>query len=89
MAATLAKNGKDEQSDMYRLKVNEVAREKGLSLRQLQKRSGLDMRLIHKVMRDDQANITLVTLDRLALACGVDMRDLIESMPEPPSGSPS
>jgi len=68
---------------MIRLRVKEVAEQRGISQRQLQIRSELDMRIIHRVIRNDRANITLITLDRLAKALGVDPRELIEPVTEP------
>jgi transcriptional regulator with XRE-family HTH domain len=69
---------------MIRLKVKEVAVAKGISQRQLVIRSGLDLRLVQKVMRNPHANITLSTLDRIATVLNVDASELIESVPNPP-----
>jgi transcriptional regulator with XRE-family HTH domain len=67
---------------MIRVKVKEVAQQKGMSQRQLFLRSGLDIRIIQRVMRDPYVNITLVTLDRIAKTLGVDASELIESVPD-------
>lgn len=67
---------------MIRLKVKETAQQKGMSQRQLVIRSGLDLRMVQKVMRNPYTNITLVTLDRLAKTLGVDASELIESVPD-------
>lgn len=67
---------------MFRLKVREKAKVLGVSQRQLIKRSGLDVKSIQRVWRDEQANITLITLDRIAMALKVDCSELIESVPE-------
>jgi transcriptional regulator with XRE-family HTH domain len=69
---------------MIRLKVKQVAAARGLSQRQLQIRSGLDIRIIQRVMRSEKANITLTTLDKLAKALGIDASELIESVPDEP-----
>jgi transcriptional regulator with XRE-family HTH domain len=66
---------------VYRLKVKDIARKKGLSQRQLILRSGLDTRVVQRVLRDDHANITLATLDRIAGVLDVDISELIESIP--------
>jgi transcriptional regulator with XRE-family HTH domain len=67
---------------MILLRVKEVANQKGISQRQLVLRSGLDIRIVQRVMRNPHANITLATLDRLAQALGVDASELIVSVPD-------
>jgi transcriptional regulator with XRE-family HTH domain len=69
---------------MIRLKVQEIAKQKGLSQRQLILRSGLDTRVVQRVMRDSFANITLATLDKFAEVLEVDASELIESVHEVP-----
>ena len=69
---------------MIRLKVKEVAQQKGISQRQLMIRSGLDIRIVQRVFRDSTTNITLATLDKLARVLGVDASLLIESDPPLP-----
>lgn len=64
---------------MIRLKIKEVAQAKGISQRQLMMRSGLDMRIVRNVLRNEHANITMSTLDRIAIVLQVDARELIES----------
>jgi len=51
---------------LFRLKVQEVARKKGISQRQLFLRSGVDITIIRKIFHDPHANITLETLAKLA-----------------------
>lgn len=67
---------------MIRLKIKEVAKQKGISQRQLIIRSGLDQRVVVRVMHNDYENIELRTLDRLAKVLGVDASTLIESVPD-------
>ena len=67
---------------MFRLKVRDIAKQKGLSQRQLILRSGLDTRVVQRVLRDNHANITLSTLDKLASVLDVDISELIESVPD-------
>ncbi|MBO0783795.1 MAG: helix-turn-helix transcriptional regulator [Ktedonobacteraceae bacterium] len=74
---------------MLRLKVREVAQQKGVSQRQLVIRSGLDIRVVQRVMRDSATNITLITLDRLAKALDVDARELIEPVSDTPESQES
>ncbi len=70
---------------MIRLKVKEVAREKKISQGKLSRLSEVNMTTIQLIYRKPtSANITLLTLDRLAMALGVNAQDLIESVyPEP------
>lgn len=65
---------------MFRLKVREVAKARGMSQRQLVLRSELDIKTVQWVFRDDHANITMITLDRIAVTLGVDISELIESV---------
>jgi transcriptional regulator with XRE-family HTH domain len=65
---------------MIRVKVKEIAQARGISQRQLFLRSGLDIRIIQRVMRDPFVNITLHTLDKLAETLDVDASELIESV---------
>jgi DNA-binding Xre family transcriptional regulator len=67
---------------MVRLKVKEVALAMGISQRQLSLRSGIDMKNIQKIMRNPTANVTTHTLDRIAKVLGVDVRELLESVPD-------
>ena len=69
---------------MFRLKVKEKAKEKKISQGRLSRMADVDDNTLQKVFRDPHANITLYTLDKLAVALGVDIRDLIESVPEEP-----
>ncbi len=67
---------------MFRLKIQEKAKVLGISQRQLMRRSGLDIKVVQRVFRDEQANITMITLDRIAQALKVDVSELIESVPD-------
>jgi transcriptional regulator with XRE-family HTH domain len=65
---------------MIRLKVEEVAKAKGVSMRQLAKRSGLVYNTVRLIYRDPYRPLSTVTLDKLAKALGVDASELIESI---------
>lgn len=67
---------------MIRLKIEEVAKTKGVSMRQLSKRSGLVYNTIRLIYRDPYRPLSTVTLDKLAQALGVDASELIESVPD-------
>jgi DNA-binding Xre family transcriptional regulator len=63
---------------MIRLRVKEVAQEKGMSQGKLQRRADVDIKTIRKIYREPTMIITTETLDKLARALGVDPRELIE-----------
>lgn len=67
---------------MIRLKIEEVAKAKGVSMRQLSKRSGLVYNTIRLIYRDPYRPLSTVTLDKLAKALEVDASELIESVPD-------
>jgi DNA-binding Xre family transcriptional regulator len=65
---------------MIRLKVKEVAQEKGISQGKLQRRADIDIRTIRKVYREPTTIITTETLSKLAKALGVPSSELIEDV---------
>jgi DNA-binding Xre family transcriptional regulator len=65
---------------MIRLKIEEIAKAKGVSMRQLSKRSGLVYNTIRLIYRDPYRPLSTVTLDKLAKALDVDASELIESV---------
>ncbi|MBE3561703.1 MAG: helix-turn-helix transcriptional regulator [Ktedonobacteraceae bacterium] len=67
---------------MIRLKVKEVAREKGVSQRQLSLRSGVDINTVRRIFRYPTTIVTTETLDKLAKVLDVDASTLIESFPD-------
>lgn len=70
---------------MIRLKVKEIAKAKGISQTRLGQLALIDtdrMRKIYRTGDSDHINLTLVVLDRLAKALGVDASELIESVPD-------
>lgn len=68
---------------MIRLRVKEVAQEKGISQGKLQRTADMDMKTIRKMYRDPFVIITTETLSKLAKALGVPSRELIEDVDEP------
>jgi DNA-binding Xre family transcriptional regulator len=66
---------------MIRLRVKEVAEEKGMSQRKLSKLTGMDIKNIQRIFRNPYSVVTTDTLDKLADALSVDARELIESIP--------
>lgn len=68
---------------MYRLKVKEIALEKKLSQRKLCRLADIDLRTLKKIYKHPtEAVITIETLDKLAMALEVDIRELVESVKE-------
>jgi len=65
-----------------RLRVKEVAAEKGVSMTKLSQRSEVAYNTVRKLMRDPYAEVTLSTLRRLADVLGVSTKDLIEDVPD-------
>lgn len=68
---------------MVRLKVKEVAAAKGISQRQIALRSGIDINAVRRLFRFPIGTNTKVeTLDKIAKVLGVDVSELIESVPD-------
>ena len=65
--------------------VKALAKDRGLNLIELSKKSGVPLNTIYTLTREDPRNATMHTLDRLAEALKVDVRTLqtgIEFTPE-------
>ncbi len=67
---------------MIRLKVKEVAEAKGFSMAKLARRADIDYKTVQRIYHDPLREVTTTTLDRLAKALDVDVRELIESVPD-------
>jgi len=67
---------------MIRLRVKEVAQEKGFSQGRLSRVANIDENTLKRIYRDPYAIITTETLDKLAKALGVPSSTLIEDVPE-------
>jgi DNA-binding Xre family transcriptional regulator len=65
-----------------RLRVKEVANRKGISLTKLSQRSEVAYNTVRRIWREPYTDVTLSTLQRLANVLGVDVNELIESVPE-------
>ena len=70
---------------MLRLRVKELADERGLNRNQLQLKSGVTLPLLNRYWNNETGSVTLDALERIARALGVKATDLIEEVPE---GSP-
>lgn len=70
---------------MIRLKIKEVARSKGISQLKLGRMADVDTERMRRIFRygdSEHINLTLIVLDRIARALGVDASELIESVPD-------
>ena len=66
-----------------RLKVREIAQQKGISQAKLSRLADVNISTVQLIYRKPlEANITLHTLDRIAQVLGVDASELIESVGE-------
>ena len=65
-----------------RLRIKEVATEKGMSMTKLSHRSEVAYNTIRKLFRDPYAEVTVTTLRRLADVLGVSVKDLLEDVPD-------
>ena len=70
-----------------RLRIKEVAAEKGVSMTKLSQRSEVAYNTVRKLIRDPYAEVTLSTLRRLADVLGVSTKDLIEDVPDETHGN--
>ncbi len=67
---------------MIRLRIKEVAQEKGFSQGRLSRVANIDENTLKRIYRDPYAIITTETLDKLAKALGVPSSALIEDILE-------
>lgn len=67
---------------MIRLRVKEVATQKGLSQNKLSRRADVDIKVIRRMFQHPTESFTTIVLDRVAQALEVDVRELLESIPE-------
>lgn len=67
---------------MIRLKIKEVAQQKGFTQGGLARTAKIDENTLKRLYRDPYAVTTTETLDKLAMALEVDVRELLESVRE-------
>ncbi len=67
---------------MIRLKVQEVAEAKGMSMRKLASTADIAYNTLRTIYRNPYRQVTSITLDKLARALQVDASELIESTPD-------
>lgn len=67
---------------MIRLKIREVAQQKGFSMSRLSREANMAYKTIQTIWRNPYHEVTTTTLDKLAHALGVSPADLIEYEPD-------
>ncbi|HTI15791.1 MAG TPA: helix-turn-helix transcriptional regulator [Dictyobacter sp.] len=63
---------------MIRLRVKEVAEEKGLSMARLARRADIDFKTVQRLFHDPYRDISMSTLEKIARALSVPVVSLIE-----------
>ncbi len=67
---------------MIRLRVKEVAEEKGLSMARLARRADIDFKTVQRIFHDPYRDISMSTLEKIAEALNTRVVDLIEETEE-------
>lgn len=68
---------------LVRLRIKELATERGWTLKEVSNRSGVNYRTIHSYVRRDQMSMLDYTLAlKIARAFGVSIEDLVEVLEE-------
>jgi DNA-binding Xre family transcriptional regulator len=67
---------------MIRLRVKEIAREKGISMGKLQRDADLAYNTVRRIFKDPYYITTTETLGKLAKALSVPISDLLEEVPD-------
>lgn len=67
---------------MIRLRVKEIAREKGISMGKLQRDADLAYNTVRRIFKDPYYITTTETLGKLAKALSVPISNLLEEVPD-------
>lgn len=67
---------------MIRIKARELAEARGISQNKLSHLAMLDIKVIRKMFQEPTASFTTYALNKVANALGVDIRELIETVPD-------
>ncbi len=70
-----------------RLRVKEVAKQKGISQGKLARSADIDTKTLQRIYRYPTSIVTTETLDKLAKVLGVDVSELVESVPDEKPGA--
>ncbi len=73
---------------VVRLRVREVAKEKGFSMGRLQRDADVAYNTVKRMFKDPYYITTTETLGKLAKALGVSPGELIEEVPDASDGTP-
>ncbi len=79
----MEKTSNEGAKRMVRLRVREVAREKGVSIHKLSRLSDVSLTTVRKLVNDPTYSVTTTTLEKIANALNVGVRDLIEETDVP------
>ena len=74
--------GRKRGRAVIRLRVQEVAKAKGMTQAGLSRKSDVDIKTLREIFHDPTRNITLDVLNRLANGLEVDARELIDYTPD-------
>ena len=67
---------------MVRLRVREIAEQKGISMGKLSRSADLSYRTIKLIYKNPYRDVALSTLEKLAKALGISTAELIEDVPD-------
>ncbi len=67
---------------MVRLRVRELAEERGISLTRLSRLADVNYKTVHTIWHDPYHGVNTKTLERIAKALGVALADLFEEVPD-------
>ena len=67
---------------MIKLKIKEVAQEKGIGMSKLSRIADVNYKTIQTIWRDPYHGVNTKTLERIAKALGVSTADLLEDVPD-------
>jgi len=70
---------------MIKLRVKEIAEEKGISMRKLASSANIAYNTLRTIYRDPYRQVTTTTLERLAHALNVPVIELLEEVTEKPT----
>jgi len=73
---------------MIKLRVEEVAKQRGISMRKLSRTAGIAYNTLRTIYRNPYRRITTDTLEKLAKALNVPTAELIEDVPDKESPNP-
>lgn len=74
---------------MHRLKIKEMAQEKGFTMAGLSRKADLNLKTMQAIYRDPYRDIAYSTLSKIAKALEVPIADLIEDFPDAESSRPA